>query len=171
MAIDAEHAISWNNRANTLAAMKRFEDAVGSYDRALLLSPTFLEARDNRLNALFELKRGKRCPPAFMRGLFDDFSSHYDETMLEKLQYRAHLHVRQLAERVLPRLTPPWRILDLGCGTGLVGEAFKDLAAGGRLAGIDIAPRMIEAARARGIYDELILGDLETRAACAGTDL
>ena len=162
LAIDAEHAISWNNRANTLAAMKRFEDAVGSYDRALLLSPTFLEARDNRLNALFELKRGKRCPPAYMRGLFDDFSSHYDETMLEKLQYRAHLHVRQLGERVLPRLTPPWRILDLGCGTGLVGEAFKDLAAGGRLAGIDIAPRMVEAARARGIYDELILGDLET---------
>jgi predicted TPR repeat methyltransferase len=162
LAIDAEHTISWNNRANTLAAMKRFDEAVASYDRALELSPTFLEARDNRLNALFELKRGKRCPPAYMRGLFDDFSLHYDETMLEKLQYRAHLHLRQLAERVLPRLAPPWRILDLGCGTGLVGEAFKDLAAGGRLDGIDIAPRMIEAARARGIYDELILGDLET---------
>lgn len=162
LAIDAEHTISWNNRANTLAAMKRFEEAVTSYDKALQLSPTFLEARDNRANALFELKRGKRCPPAFMRNLFDDFSSHYDETMLEKLQYRAHQHVRTLAERVLPRLAPPWRILDLGCGTGLVGEAFKDLAAGGRLSGIDIAPRMIEAARARGIYDELILGDLET---------
>ena len=162
LAIDAEHAISWNNRANTLAAMKRFEDAVASYDRALQLSPTFLEASDNRLNALFELKRGKRCPPAYMRGLFDDFSSHYDETMLEKLQYRAHLHLRELAERVLPRLTPPWRILDLGCGTGLVGDTFKDLAAGGRLDGLDIAPRMVEAARARGIYDELVLGDLET---------
>jgi predicted TPR repeat methyltransferase len=162
LALDPEHAISWNNRANTLAAMKRFEEAVASYDRALELSPMFLQARDNRLNALFELKLAKRCPPAYMRGLFDDFSSHYDDTMLEKLKYRAHLHVRELAERVLPRLTPPWRILDLGCGTGLVGEAFKDLAAGGRLDGIDIAPRMIEAARSRAIYDELILGDLET---------
>jgi predicted TPR repeat methyltransferase len=142
--------------------MKRFEEAVDNYDRALQLAPTFLEARDNRQNALFELKRGKRCPPAFMRGLFDDFSSHYDETMLEKLQYRAHLHLRTLAERVLPRLTPPWRILDLGCGTGLVGDAFKDLAVGGHLAGLDIAPKMIEAARTRGLYDDLILGDLET---------
>jgi predicted TPR repeat methyltransferase len=162
LAIDAEHAISWNNRANALVAMKRFEEAVDNYDRALQLAPTFLEARDNRQNALFELKRGKRCPPAFMRGLFDDFSSHYDETMLEKLQYRAHLHLRTLAERVLPRLTPPWRILDLGCGTGLVGDAFKDLAVGGHLAGLDIAPKMIEAARTRGLYDDLILGDLET---------
>ena len=162
LAIDSEHAITWNNRANTFASMKRFEDAVASYDRALQLNPTFEHARDNRLNALFELKQGNRCPPAYMRGLFDDFSSHYDETMLEKLQYRAHLHLRELANRVLPRLMPPWRILDLGCGTGLVGEAFKDLATGGRLDGLDIAPRMIEAARARGIYDELILGDLET---------
>jgi predicted TPR repeat methyltransferase len=32
----------------------------------------------------------------------------------------------------------------------------------GRLDGIDIAPRMIEAARRRGIYDDLILGDIET---------
>jgi predicted TPR repeat methyltransferase len=47
-------------------------------------------------------------------------------------------------------------------GTGLVGAAFKDLALGGRLDGIDIAPRMIEAARRRGIYDDLILGDIET---------
>jgi predicted TPR repeat methyltransferase len=82
--------------------------------------------------------------------------------MLEKLQYRAHLHLRELADRVLPRLTPPWRILDLGCGTGLVGDTFKDLTVGGHLDGLDIAPRMIDAARARGIYDDLILGDLET---------
>jgi predicted TPR repeat methyltransferase len=169
LALDPEHAISWNNRANVLVKMKHFEDAVTSYDKALALAPTFLEARDNRLNALFELKRGNRCPPPYMRGLFDDFSSHYDETMLQKLQYRAHTHLRQLAERVLPRLTPPWRILDLGCGTGLVGEVFKDMAAGGRLDGIDIAPRMIEAARARGIYDELILGDLETVLHTAGS--
>src|SRR5262249_24960649 len=50
----------------------------------------------------------------------------------------------------------------LGCGTGLVGDAFKDLARGGRLDGIDIAPKMIDAARERGFYDELILGDLES---------
>ena len=54
-------------------------------------------------------------------------------------------------------------LLDLGCGTGLVGETFKDLAEGaGRLDGIDLAPRMLDVARARGIYHELILGDLES---------
>ena len=67
-----------------------------------------------------------------MRGLFDEFSSRYDETMLKKLKYRAHLHVREMAQRVLPRTATPWRTLDLGCGTGLVGMVFKDLEAGGQ---------------------------------------
>jgi predicted TPR repeat methyltransferase len=73
-----------------------------------------------------------------------------------------------MADRVIQGLAPPHTILDLGCGTGLVGEVFKDLAAGGRLDGIDLAPRMIEAARRRGIYDDLILDDLEIVLALPG---
>jgi predicted TPR repeat methyltransferase len=123
--------------------------------------PELQQAKDNRDNALFELKLANRCPPGYMRNLFDSFAPNYDQTMLEKLGYTAHLHLRVLANRILPPGRPSWNILDLGCGTGLVGEAFRDLAEGGRLDGMDLAPRMIEAARSRGIYGELILGDIE----------
>src|SRR5258707_15635184 len=169
LAIDPFHAISWNNRGNALVKMKRYPEAADSYERALAIDPGLIQAAENRDNALFELKRSTRCPPGSIRRLFDDFASHYDETMLEKLGYRAHLHLRTLADRVLPRLTPPWRVLDLGSGTGLVGGAFKDLVGGGRLDGVDIAPRMIEAARRRGIYDDLILGDVEAGVFETGT--
>jgi predicted TPR repeat methyltransferase len=162
LAVDCNHAVSWNNRGNALIAANRYEEALESYDKALAIQPEFGEAKDNRVNALFALGRMSRCPPAYIRALFDDYSSYYDAAMVEALGYRGHLHLRTLAESVLPRLTPPWRILDLGSGTGLVGEAFKELAQGGRLDGIDLSPRMIEAARARNIYDDLILGDLET---------
>jgi predicted TPR repeat methyltransferase len=168
VALSPDHAISWNNRGNALAAMRRFEEAVESYDRALALMPGLAQATENRENALFELKRVSRCPPGYMRNLFDNFAAHYDQTMLGKLGYAAHRHLRDLADRVLPRDPKPWRILDLGCGTGLVGEAFKDLAAGGKLDGIDLAPRMLEASRARGIYDELVLDDLENALAAPG---
>ena len=50
-------------------------------------------------------------------------------------------------------------ILDLGCGTGLAGLVFQDKAA--RLDGIDLSPAMIAKARARGIYDSLVVGDIE----------
>jgi predicted TPR repeat methyltransferase len=168
LAIEPGLALGWNNRGNTLAKLQRFAEAVQCYDRALAVRPEFAEAAENRDFALFALGRNVRSPAKYMRGLFDEFSSHYDETMLEKLKYRAHLHVREMAERVLPRTATPWCILDLGCGSGLVGMVFKDLAAAGRLDGIDISPRMMEAAQARGIYDDLILGDLESVLAQAG---
>ena len=163
LAVKPDLAVAWNNRGNTLTKIGRFEDAVASYDRALALRPDFAEALENRELPLFELGHTVRSPSKYMRGLFDGFSHHYDDTMLNTLDYRGHLHVRAMAERVRPRMKPPpWRILDLGCGTGLVGVAFRDFAAGCRLDGIDISPRMLDAAHARGIYSSLILGDLET---------
>jgi predicted TPR repeat methyltransferase len=167
LAIKPDLAIAWNNRGNTLTKIGRFEEAVASYDRALALKPDFAEALENRELPLFELGHTVRSPSKYMRGLFDGFSHHYDDTMLNKLDYRGHLHVRAMVEKVRPLLKPPpWRILDLGCGTGLVGVAFRDL--GATLDGLDISPRMLEAARARGIYSTLILGDLEAVLADSG---
>ena len=48
-------------------------------------------------------------------------------------------------------------IIDLGCGTGLVGQQFRAVAA--RLTGIDVSARMIQWAERREIYDQLVLGD------------
>jgi predicted TPR repeat methyltransferase len=55
---------------------------------------------------------------------------------------------------------PPddFAVLDLGCGTGLCAPLFRTWAR--RLVGVDLAPKMIEQARQRGLYDELILGDV-----------
>ena len=166
--VDPQNAISWNNRGNALAMMGRLHEAIESYSRALEIEPDLQMAIDNRENALFQLRRLTRCPPGFMRKLFDDFSGHYDETMLHKLEYRAHLHLREFADRVLPRPTSPQRILDLGCGTGLVARSFSDFAEGGPIDGIDLSPRMIEASRSFGIYRDLIVGDLETELANPG---
>ncbi len=51
------------------------------------------------------------------------------------------------------------RAIDLGCGTGLCGEIFR--ARVQHLAGVDLAPRMIARAKAKGIYDRLAVGSLE----------
>ena len=48
--------------------------------------------------------------------------------------------------------------LDLGCGTGLAGDAFRPFV--DRLVGVDLSPEMIAQARAKGIYDRLLVGDM-----------
>lgn len=162
LALNPNHAISWNNRGNTFVAMGRLEEAVESFDRALALAPELETARNNRNLALLELKRVSRIPALAVRTLFDDYASYYDSAMVESLGYRAPQHLRALAERVMPDAAPPMRILDLGCGTGLSGEAFKDWAEDGRLDGIDLSPAMVEEARRRNIYTDLIVDDFET---------
>ena len=156
------------NRGNALVALGRHEEGIAAYDAALALNPGSQDIIENRDNALFQLGRAARCPPGYMRRLFDEFSVDYDLRMLDELGYRAHLHVRTMFDRVMPNAKGPFQILDLGSGTGLVGDAFRDVSRSGRLEGIDLSPLMNEAARQRGVYDELVLGDLETYLATPG---
>ena len=111
------------------------------------------------------MKQANRSPPGYVRHLFDQFSSDYDSRMLGALHYRAHLILRELADLVLTKRRG-LDILDLGCGTGLTGTVFSDLAR--RLDGIDLSPRMIELARTRGVYTDLNVADLETALAEKG---
>ncbi len=145
-----------------LERLQRYEEATASFEKALALDPDLPAARDNRDAALLELKRLKRCPPGYLQDLFDRFSSDYDRKMVEELGYRAHIHLRTLADRLQLTGETGKRILDLGSGTGLVAVQFTDIAKGGAIDGVDLSPRMIEAAQSRGIYRDLILGDIET---------
>ena len=168
LALDSQNAVAWTNRGNILTALKRLDEAVRCYDQALSIQPDLETAKQSRFLLLLELRRVTRIADHALRAMFDEVSPRFDALMVDTLNYRGHLQLRTMAERVIANLAPPRTILDLGCGTGLVGHVFSDLAAGGRLDGIDIAPRMIDAARRRGVYDDLILDDLETVLAIAG---
>ena len=135
----------------------------GEPDRAiehlstLAASPFAADVAD-RLALAHTMKAAGRAPAGYVRHLFDQFSVRYDELMLGELNYRAHLILRELADLVLPKRRA-LDIMDLGCGTGLAGAAFSGLAR--RLDGVDLSPRMVELARARGVYDRLAVADLE----------
>ncbi|MDE2182868.1 MAG: methyltransferase domain-containing protein [Alphaproteobacteria bacterium] len=109
-----------------------------------------------------------RSDPGYVRHLFDQFSADYDARMQEHLLYRAPQILRELADLVLPG-RDDLAILDLGCGTGLSGEAFHDRAR--RLDGIDLSPAMVAKARARGIYDHLAVADIESWSGVADYDV
>jgi predicted TPR repeat methyltransferase len=168
LSLDPNNAVGWNNRGNALAALGRFEEATAAYDRAIAADPNLDAARQNRFYALLTLRRVDRISDFAVRDAFDRVAANYDDMMLAEIGYRAHGHLRALASRLPNRVAPPLDILDLGCGTGLAGEQFRDLAQGGRLDGVDISPRMLEQARKRQIYNELILGDFESVLAASG---
>jgi predicted TPR repeat methyltransferase len=98
-----------------------------------------------------------RSDARYVRHLFDEFSANYDARMLAQLSYRAPSILHEFAN-LLGLGGTRHSILDLGCGTGLMGEAVKDWAL--RLDGVDLSPQMIRRARARHIYDELHVADI-----------
>ena len=94
----------------------------------------------------------------YVRQLFDTSAATFDRELVSKLGYDIP---REMIEAVLEVAGAPqerWEVLDLGCGTGLVGEQVAPYCR--RLVGVDLAPNMIERARDRNLYTDLRCADL-----------
>jgi len=100
-------------------------------------------------------------PSAYVRVLFDQYAPRFEASLVGDLGYRgpallfkAVLSVRSAAKK--PAFFK--RAIDLGCGTGLAASAFARYV--DHFIGIDLSPRMIEKARATGLYAELEVDDM-----------
>ena len=99
--------------------------------------------------------------PAYVQTLFDQYAPRFEASLVDELGYRgpallfkAVLSVRAAAGK--PAFFK--RAIDLGCGTGLAAAAFAREV--DHMIGIDLSPRMIERARATGLYAELDVADM-----------
>lgn len=102
-----------------------------------------------------------RCPKDYVVSLYSTFASRFDNLLLESLKYVTPTELRRLVDdTVVKQSKKQWagRALDLGCGTGLSGMAFRDCV-NGHFVGVDLSPEMLEKAKERSCYDELIVGD------------
>lgn len=97
--------------------------------------------------------------PAGIADHYDSWAGDYDVD-LERWSYQAP---RVAAHTVLARPPSPDSLLDVGCGTGLVGAALREGGYRGRLVGIDISESSLALARSRGVYDDLLPADLTRR--------
>lgn len=95
-------------------------------------------------------------PPAFVELLFDQYAPRFEHALVRTLDYRGpQLIMDALRAAGFARAE---RALDLGCGTGLMGEHLRPVC--GRLEGNDISGRMLAEARRKGLYDRLDKADI-----------
>jgi len=99
-----------------------------------------------------------KASAAYVRALFDGYAPRYDGHMQETLSYRGPELLRAAAERAGVFQGGPHDAIDLGCGTGLSGAAFR--GACGTMLGVDLSPRMCAAAEASGFYTRVVAGEL-----------
>ncbi|MBI3702615.1 MAG: methyltransferase domain-containing protein [Rhizobiales bacterium] len=96
-------------------------------------------------------------PESYVCALFDGYAGAFDQALTQGLGYRAPELLLRAIEASGTRLKFGSG-LDLGCGTGLAGAAFRPHC--DWLVGVDLSPAMLAQARAKGLYDRLIEGDV-----------
>lgn len=104
---------------------------------------------------LTSLRKGSTETGA-VKSYYDEMADHYDDT-LAGWQYRAP---EDACDLLTPHLAEHARVLDVGCGTGLMGRALMRRGAF-HVDGIDISDASLRHAEARGCYARLIRHDLQ----------
>ena len=190
IALQPRHADAWHNLGNALKKAGRIDEALSAYGEAIRLRPYHAEAYRNLARTLYAVGRADEATDVYRQWLvrepdnpvprhmlaagsgqevparaaddyvvatFDGFAATFDE-VLKRLDYRAPALVAEGVRRVVGEPAGGLHVLDAGCGTGLCGPLLKPHAR--RLTGVDLSPRMIDKARGRGAYDELVTAEL-----------
>jgi predicted TPR repeat methyltransferase len=143
------------------AALGRTEEAHRALERALLLEPDDAMGARIDLAQLGFLPEAEAITAPYLRALFDEYAPRFDRHLLKSLKYRAPALLRDALRRVCSRRFRPFRfgrVLDLGCGTGLLAQALADVS--DVIEGVDLSGRMLAAARRTKLYASLAEGDL-----------
>ncbi|CAE7610809.1 unnamed protein product, partial [Symbiodinium microadriaticum] len=119
--------------------------------------------------------------PNYARQIFDDMAPVFEHRLVEDLGYKCPWTMREalealLAEGTVPRPESGWRVLDLGCGSGLCGRVLQDIifpdtapaskvlpaaegslegavrVSGATMIGIEVSARMVELTLRNGGY-------------------
>lgn len=154
MAIDRDFAEVHNTLAAILADMYRSDKelAIGTAKAWVKHCPKNAIAK-HTLAAFSGDAKKEKADDEYVKELFDGFAESFNKT-LAKLEYGVP---KLIASRLEKNGGGKKDILDLGCGTGLVGEQIKKYAA--KMVGVDLSPKMLEQANKTGVYDDIICSE------------
>jgi predicted TPR repeat methyltransferase len=91
----------------------------------------------------------EKQPLSMVRQMYDGFAEVFDQHLVAGLKYKLPREVAALITERYPERK--LNLLDLGCGTGLLGACLGRIQ--GALIGVEISSKMIEQAARHGVYD------------------
>lgn len=126
--------------------------------RVLVLCPEEIQ-----LKHLIDSRLGHTTPKAsacYITSLFDEYAGAFEDSLVGVLEYKAHIELVNYLRKKVGVLEPIESVLDLGCGTGLLGQEIARQFRINKLVGVDLSPNMLELSRVKNIYQELHNVDL-----------
>ena len=149
--VDAEY-----NLGNIFKEQNKPDEAIESYRKVLVLDPENKSAK--HMLASLTAEATERAPSQYVQELFDDYADKFDTHLVKTLQYNTPAELMALINQAVEPPMRKWNVLDLGCGTGLVGQEIAPHTL--QLTGVDLSEKMLSKARARNVYHRLVHSDL-----------
>ncbi|TLP40783.1 methyltransferase domain-containing protein [Arcobacter arenosus] len=110
----------------------------------------------NHLLASLNKETNSDYSSEYARDLFDRYADYFEEHLVNSLKYKVPNIIK---EKLKPlNLSNNSKVLDLGCGTGLMGKTIVDIFP--NLVGVDISSKMINETRKKEIYNKLYTNDI-----------
>ena len=152
-----DYTEAYSNLGNILKKLKRFDEAISSYKKAIELKPNYIEAKHLLAALTGETTSAKTAPREYVENLFDEYAAYFDNSLIKKLEYKIPKVLTDMIVQQNPNISLG-SILDLGCGTGLIGEEIKRYCT--YIEGVDLSNSMLEKASTKNIYDKLTHQDV-----------
>jgi len=151
-----DDAEQWATLGDIAHIVGRREDAREAYERYLELSPGDAEV-EHILVSLRDAPPPPRAPDECVVQLYARFAEFYERNMRTDLEYCGPEVLASALARTFGSAAA-LDVLELGCGTGLVGKTLRPYAR--RLVGIDLSREMVELAKETSWYDALEVAEI-----------
>lgn len=154
--IKPDHSSATNNLAYMYHLTGDTEKAIFYFEKVLLLNPGHAAAA--HMLASLQGQASQSSPESYVKDVFDNYSDHYEKSLVDELQYAVPIQLRELFNSLadVPEMFSSG--IDLGCGTGLSGQSFADIV--NEFDGIDLSENMLKIAADKNVYNSLFTGNI-----------
>ena len=161
--LKTDYIDAFHNMGVVYQGQGKLDKALQCYRQALKFSPDNQRSeihfeQAGHLLAALTGNTTKSAPKSYIENLFDKYADTFDQSLVQKLEYCGPRVIFEMVRENSPTGSFG-SILDLGCGTGLVGVEFRSFC--NRIEGIDLSKSMINQAKKRNLYDKLTKVELK----------
>ena len=155
IALKSDNVSAQSNLGKLLQKSERFDEATELYTKVLEIKPGHAEA--SHMLAALTGETTPKAPRDYVKQLFDEYAPKFEDSLVHNLDYKIPNVICEMIMKhnVLDSLGS---VLDLGCGTGLLGKEIKQFCE--HLEGVDLSDRMLDGARGKNVYDKLTNSDI-----------
>lgn len=156
LALKPDFADACNSLANMLVERGDMAEASDMFERTLQLDCSNTGAQ--HMLAALTGQTTAIAPSGYVTGLIDGCAAFFDRQLVDEFGYRVPENIHRVVSQLIGPDMKGLDIMDLGCGAGLCGTLFPNMA--GSMAGVDLSSGMLARASQRKLFDRLVRQDI-----------